>query len=402
MPEFSYEALNEANQTVSGTLSAADASAALAQLQAQGLRITSIRQVETKPADAPAGQPAEPLDTNLPDSDREILRERIEQTLAERELLTPALVALAADLPSGPTQKLVARLAEQLQSGATGEVLSTQENDTATWLALLGRHAQSPDLLAKVFAETQEQTTLRLPWMRVLAYPLFVMAVSLGVFILLSTTLIPQFIDIYRDFDLALPRMTLCLIAIAETILYRPWELLFWFAGIGAVVYLIYWLFRHWIVLAIPWARVTAGSSRQVAAMARFTKRLANGLESGVSLSTALRLAGQTEGSSLLGRQARELAQETSQTDFDWKTSRSVRQFPASVMHALQAGPTGQPSIHLLHELSQLYANRVNDRYAWSGSLAAQLAVLAVGLSVGFMAIALYVPLVSLVEGLTG
>jgi type II secretory pathway component PulF len=58
-------------------------------------------------------------------------------------------------------------------------------------------------------------------------------------------------------------------------------------------------------------------------------------------------------------------------------------------------------NVRLLHQLAEMYAERVRNRSNWTSGVFAPLSILAVGLVVLIVALALFVPLVSLVSGLT-
>jgi type IV pilus assembly protein PilC len=136
--------------------------------------------------------------------------------------------------------------------------------------------------------------------------------------------------------------------------------------------------------------------------MARFTRWLAEALDTGLSLPSALQLAAEAGGRGTLHRAAYRLADAASQENFQLSQSATALCLPATVLHALQAGSGGAPSIALLRKLSELYSTRVRSRHAWSHSYLYPLAIFVVGVMVGMVVLALFVPMVGLVNGLTG
>ena len=58
--------------------------------------------------------------------------------------------------------------------------------------------------------------------------------------------------------------------------------------------------------------------------------------------------------------------------------------------------------IHLLKELSAGYAQRVRERFSWTGGIVEPLAIAMVGLIVIGVVLALFLPLIQLVNNLSG
>jgi len=71
------------------------------------------------------------------------------------------------------------------------------------------------------------------------------------------------------------------------------------------------------------------------------------------------------------------------------------------VIYAIEPKHNAVPSFALLRELSALYEERVAARYDWAGGAVGVFGVLVVGSLVAFIIIALFMPLVELISGLT-
>ncbi|MGI9455339.1 MAG: type II secretion system F family protein, partial [Aeoliella sp.] len=152
------------------------------------------------------------------------------------------------------------------------------------------------------------------------------------------------------------------------------------------------------------------GNSRELAAMAAFTRRLAEGLAADLPLPVALKLAGQTCNHRTIQRAAQYLAADvatgaTGGTD-SLSHSPASRRFPATLIYVLQlpeqSSSTAESStVRLLDELADTYSRRVHDRVDWSTGILSQFSVLMVGLLVGAVMLAVLLPLVRLVDGLT-
>jgi len=235
-------------------------------------------------------------------------------------------------------------------------------------------------------------------WSLAFVYPTVVFLGSLGVLLFLCVTIVPAFSHIFDDFDLELPKMTVGLVKISSTMLRHPVGFVL---GLAAALGAAYFLFQLVRMRGYLGSRLAGGNSWQVTVVARFTRQLATALEVGLELPAALRLAGEVGGQSTIHQIALQLAVDTEQENFDLNTSALARRLPSTMVHALQAGPGNQPSIPLLRQLAELYTTRVHDRHNWATGFLAQFAILGMGLAVGFVVLALFIPLVELLSALT-
>jgi|GEM_PF-645201 len=402
MIEFDYKAVSVGKGVTSGRIAADSVSAAVAQLETEGLLVTSIQQV-VLPAEAAQPTVSQPLASEvLLGSDGQALQERIAKVLERRDFLVPALTAFAEELPVGRTRRELSELTKQLQRGATTQELCDFSRPATAWLLLLGRKADSERLLTDLFDEATRENESHRQWNRAMIYPLLVFLGTLGVFVFFCVTLVPAFESIYDDFEMDLPTMTSWLLAISSLLQGTPVLLTLGVLAALAGVYLLLRLIRIWGLPGQLGNLLTTGSSLQVTTMARFTRRLAEALEVGLELPTALRIAGHVQQRGATRRLALQLADEAQQPNFDLSQSPAARRLPATVAHALQAGLDNQPNAALLGQLAELYTTRVRNRHNWSTGFMAQFAILGMGLTVGFVVIALFIPLVELINGLTG
>jgi len=334
--------------------------------------------------------------------DQQMLRQCFAKVLEKREILSPALAAFAEELPSGRSQREIHELATRLQSDATVDDFFDLDDRTVSWCLLLSSGTHPQRMFSNLFDEALREDAGQSGWNRAFFYPAFVVLLSLGVLLFLCVTLVPSFKSIFDDFELSLPAMTVGLIVISNTMLRNPVGFVLGVAAASGVLYFLSHLLRIWGLPGRLGGMLTTGNSWQVTSVARFARQLAEGLDAGLSLPGALRLAGGTERQSTLRRVALQLADDAERKDFDFSTSPMARRLPATVRHALQAGSGNRPNIALLRQLAKIYTTRVRDRLNWSTGFMAQFAIVGAGLTVGFVVLALFMPLANLISGLTG
>jgi type II secretory pathway component PulF len=237
---------------------------------------------------------------------------------------------------------------------------------------------------------------------RVFAYPMIVIALALLVLILLAAMVVPTFEDIFNDFDMDLPGVTVMIVNFSRLLRFHPLGLAGLLMGVGAAIYLGLKILREWILPGRLFGVFLNGNSQQVAEMAVFVRRLTEAINAGMPLSDALQLVGRESRHRWLRREASVLADAIASHPSDSTHCLKKSSLPATVSYALQAGPGGAPHIPLLQALAESYSARVGDRFNLATGFLPQLAILVVGFAVGIVVLALFIPLVELVNGLTG
>ncbi len=402
MPRFHYQALNADEQPVTGALEAANLAQAVAELELQGL---SIQSIGTAPLTSTASG-ENPFADDAAAPQAAIQRAALEQHLARviergRELL-PALRAYAQELPAGRRRRELESVLEILERGDAGQAARTLGTMPGFWIPLLGAAASSRDpgrILREFVEESERASELARQWWLTLAYPAFLGGLAVAVLVLLSVLVIPVFAEMFGEFGLSLPYLTLLVLSIAESIASGRVLIT------AGVVLVAGWLvclavrqlparLRNWCGdrFGLSWGRATA--------LARFSQFAADLLEAELQPSQAVRLAGIATGNPPLCRAAERVANALeSSTDFARPGNRRI--LTATILHALDADAAAPSRIRLLREISAGYAERARIRLSWTRGIIEPLAICVIGLIVGSTVLALFLPLVTLIHGLT-
>ena len=399
MRDFIYEALTDDEQLRTGVIAAENAAAALAELESRGLSVLLIRQADSLRA-MPVGEAAEPV-ALFEAHGESLLDERVAQLLENRESLAPALRALADELPRGRSRRELTNLSRRMLSGATTKELTEPPLLVDVWLPLVGGGATTgTGYMNNVLNEAERTFANRAQVARSLVYPVTVLLMALGVLVLLGSTVVPAFREIYDDFGLSLPSITRLVLGFSSLLLERPLELLVSTLFIAAIAYGGIYALRHWLLPSRWFGTLLDGNSVQVSEMAVFVRRLAEALNAGLAPSDALLLAGNSSKDGWIRRESSRLARGLVRGNPSGQVLRGSS-LPATVVHALQAGPEGAPHVPLLQAIADGYFERVNNRFNWAVGFWPQLAILFVGVVVLVVVLSLYLPLITLINGLT-
>jgi type IV pilus assembly protein PilC len=398
MPAFRYQALNADQRLITGELSAATVEQAVTQLHSAGLAVQSISLISPTPTHVPAGI-APTVDTNV---EQAALQTHMVRVLEQGKPIAPALRAYAEEMPRGRRRRQLCQVVDVLQRGDSAEATTALAALPEYWIPLLSAATSSRDpgrVLREFLSESQQADELyRQRWLT-FAYPALVLGIAAAVFIALSFVALPIFQTVFSDFNLELPAFTRVVMTLASWVTDGQALIFVLICGaLGAIL----WTGRRLLPASVrssfnsrfsmPWGRRTA-----IAKFARFTADL---LEGGLSTPDALRIAGFATKNPPLRAAAWRLANEIA-SGSQRAQSADERPLTATLLHAINADIPASARINLLREISNCYAARTRMFFSWTRGLIEPLSICAVGLVVGGVVIALFTPLVSLVEGLS-
>lgn len=388
MPNYQYEAIAGDGEFVTGEITAPRVSDAIAQLEAQGLQVESIRALVTTP-DSSATKKA--------------FYDRIDQALQTREKLIPALEALADEMPNRNASRDVRQFTKELKSGVTAEQFVKRDSMVA-WLPLVIRGLESgsaADRYRQLMGDATREGDNRRRLRTVLAYPLFLLMFGGIILMLLVLFVVPVFAKMFAEFGLRLPAPTRLLFWISDQLSHyslRSMLVVALFFGLLII------LCRLWIRLSLSTSILgmfTAGNSANVTAMAKFTGSLAELISIEAPLPEALRIAGRACDHRHFRIMAERMANELEIPGKRFRDNSAAHNFPATMRHALGNGRSCAPNVPLLRELSRMYSDRARERVNWSTNILGPISLIVLGLVIGFAIIALFMPLVSMVTSLS-
>ena len=396
MPTFHYQALNAQRESIAGDIVAHNVAQAVTQLEAQGLTLQSIVLVAAVSGEQIVEARIAP---NAPSPEQRALQSHLASLIERAKPITPGLAALAEEFPPGSRRQQLLTVVGAINRGDIPALESLPDY----WIPLLSSAATARDpghLLRGYLRESQSIEQLRWQRWQTRAYPSVVIGLCVAIFVFMSYVPIPVFREMFVDFRLELPVPTAFVLSVASLITSGR---ILWIAlaiAAAIVMTLVIWRFlptefREW------WDDRFGNWLGRNTALARLTRYIAELLEAGLDVPNALRIAGYSVRNTRLQRAAWRTAQELEypQRPFgDFGPS----VLSHSVLYAIRAALPSRTRVRLLRELSLCYAERAQSRVSWTRGMLGPLAVCAVGLTVGFTVVSLFLPLVSLIQGLSG
>ncbi len=396
MPYFNYQAVNAAGDSVSGRVEASNVQQAIADLQAAGWDVHSIG-IALSAAAADAA-PLPSRGRNEAD-----LKAHLERVLGQAQAIVPALSAYAQELPLGRQRRELRRVCRVLETGDAAAATAALAELPEYWTPLLSAAASSHDpsrVLNRFLDESHAALELRSQWRKTLTYPVVIAALSLGVLVALSVFVIPAFANIFRDFDLRLPQVTILTLIAAGALTSGPAIVAVLFAlGLALLFALLPSLLPRAAStkLADWWSGLWGGRPR-IADFARFTADL---LDAGLKLPDAVTIAGASTRRPRLEAAAADLARDI-ETGHSFDPARYGEPLSSTVAFALGAQTSPESRSRLLKEISVCHADRLRGQLSWSHGLLGPVAICVTGFLVGFVVLSLFLPLVTLINNLAG
>jgi len=229
-------------------------------------------------------------------------------------------------------------------------------------------------------------------------YPAMVVAVALLVSAILLVFVVPQFKDVFANFGAELPAFTLAVINLSE-FMVKWWWLIFGVIA-GAIVGFIALKKRSEavahgldrLVLKLP----VIGKIMNEAALARFSRTLAVTFAAGVPLVEALDTVAGACGNTVYEKAVRRMRDDVS---VGYQVNVAMKQtgmFPHMVTQMTAIGEEAGALDTMLYKVAEFYEAEVNNAVDALASLLEPIIVVMLGVIVGSMVIAMYLPIFKL------
>jgi type II secretory pathway component PulF len=342
-------------------------------------------------------------------SDDELVRmtEQIAHLTAAGLPLGPGLWATAEELPLGTLRSTLLSVSRALDAGASVEgALSAQGKRLPGHLRGLVQIGSRTGKISQVLGRFVEflsvGTELRRRIAISMAYPIIALSVALAVMVFICSTLVGTFAEIYRDFGVPLPRITMALLAFSRLFTVR-WEMV----GEGLIGILILLLAgrfvlndaaRRSLVSGIP----VIGAVWKNTSLTEFCHLLGLLLECEVPLGEALRLTSQGVRDSAIDRACGAMARDIEGGMSLADSIGRCRGFPRGLHQVLRWAEGHQSLPATLHMAGEMFEARARTQASFAGTVLFVIAVIAILFGVATMILGLFLPLITLISRLAG
>lgn len=406
MSEFRYQAVETGGASVAGVIEAEDRKGALRLLGQRGLypsklELASATGGAANPASAARpGQPADfAFGQRIKRKDITALTREISALLGAAIPIPQALDSLGEEEENPALKAVILNTAASVRKGtALSAALEEHPKLFGKLYSSMVRVGEEGGVLPKVMADLatllEHEDEVRGEVVSAVAYPGFVLIFGICTVTMLLTVVLPQLFTMLQDMLPVLPLPTLILLKISHGLNhYWPWLL----TGLLAAVFGARWYMRtpggaqNWdhLKLRLP----LIGPVVRSAALSRFARTLGTLAKSGVSLLPALKIVENTIGNRILAQQVANVAEETRGGDSLAAPLRKLGLFPRTMVQMIDVGEQSGKLDEMLLKVAEIEERQMQMRTKVLISLLAPALILIVGALVGFMVIAILLPI---------
>lgn len=263
------------------------------------------------------------------------------------------------------------------------------------------------DALERVAFQLEKLDALKREIRSAVLYPAFVFGAAVLIMLAVVIFIVPVFADAFKEAvadqpgeSAELPKLTQFMIGFSD-FLKGYWFV--WFPGlIGLTIGFFQWKKTdrgraQWdrIKLRLP---IHIGDIVQKAAVARWSRTFSGAIASGVPLLESIKLTGQTAGNYQVEKAMEEVYASVQSGGTLAHPIEEADVFPPMVGHMVNVGEESGQLEHMLSKVADFYETEVDTKVKMLTSLIEPAMIVVVGGMVGFIVIAMYLPLFSLYD----
>lgn len=391
---FAWEGTNKQGAKIKGEVSGQNPALVKAQLRKQGINPTKVRKKSASLFSA--GKKIKPMDIAL------FARQMATMMKAGVPLLQ-SFEIIGEGLDNPNMRKLVDDIKQHVAAGnsfaASLRTRPEHFDDLFCNLVDAGEQAGAlEDLLDRVATYKEKTEALKAKIKKAMNYPIAVVVVAIIVSAILLIKVVPQFETVFSNFGAELPAFTQFVIGISQAL--QKW----WFVILIAMFAAIFTLgetkkrsekFRNWIDRTALKAPIV-GDIIYKSSVARYARTLATTFAAGVPLVEALDSVAGATGNIVFKNAVNKIKQDVSsgmQLNF---SMRSTAVFPSMAIQMTAIGEESGALDMMLDKVASYYEAEVDNAVDGLTSLMEPLIMSVLGVLVGGLIIAMYLPIFQL------
>ncbi len=231
-------------------------------------------------------------------------------------------------------------------------------------------------------------------------YPAAVLSFAFGIVFMLMWLVVPKFKEIFKDFGTDLPGITLVLLGISDWLIARGGWMVVLGSPIGFVIFFkVLKQFSagryalDWVMIHLP----VMGQIVSKSSIARFTRTLGTLIAAGVPILEAINITRETTGNEIYARALGRVHDAIREGDTFANPLRATKVCDSLVVNMIDVGEETGDLDKMLLKIADNYDEEVDVLVGSLVSLLEPLMVILLGTIVGFIVLALFMPLVKLI-----
>ncbi|HOW72238.1 MAG TPA: type II secretion system F family protein [Phycisphaerae bacterium] len=419
MATFQYEAMNQSGQEVKDEIEAQTTEDALAKIRGLGYYPTKLKQKGGKKAEKAGVAAGGAKKKKAVGGIGRVKVKEITQFTRQLSTLQDAGLPILRSLrileqqqKPGMMRAILRNVADDIEGGATlSEAMAGQPKAFDRLfcnMVAAGETGGVLDVILQRLADFLERAQrLKRKVMGAMIYPVVVIAFAMGIVAGIMIAVVPKFEEIFKDFGTQLPGMTVVLISISKWFVKGTppgWVILLF---TPVIVILLFKLLRmseagrygvDLVLIKIP----VLGNILAKSSVARFTRTLGTLLAAGVPILEAINITKETSGNEVYARALKNVHDEIREGESFANPLRAAKICDGIVVNMIDVGEETGDLDKMLIKIADNYDEEVETLVDGLVSLLEPVMVVVLGGIVGFIVIALFLPLVSLINAVSG
>jgi len=404
MSSFAYQAVDSAGKRTQGLVEAPDQLAASKQLRVKGLTVVKLKEGgKVSKGNAEIKIPG--LGSGVKTKDLTLFSRQFATMIGSGLTILRSLMILEEQVDSKKLKSVIMEIATDIEAGRS--LSEALERHPKVFDKLYVSMVKAGEIggvlemvLGRIAVQMEARESLKRKVKSAMTYPSVVLVFALLAAIGMILFLVPIFTKMYDDLGSELPSITQFLVTLSENGKSKPY--LIPLVLVTPVVAFRTWSGREsgrrqWdrIKLRLP---MRIGAIVQKVALARFARTLSSLISAGVPMMQAVRVTGDSSGNSVIEDAMDDILKSIEEGRTFSEPLKNHPIFPSMVIQMAAIGEeTGQMD-SMLEKVAEFYEDEVDAAIKSLTSIVEPIMMIFVGGIVGFIIIALYMPMFALFD----
>jgi type IV pilus assembly protein PilC len=416
MPMFTYEAMNSVGQAIKGQIDATSKEDAIAKIRAKGEYPTKVKARAAKKSTFALGQKSEENASGRRRSAGRVANKLLVQFTRQFATLNDAGLPVVRSLrileeqqKPGHLRNAIRMVAEDVEEGKPlSEAMAVHGKVFDRLYCNMVHIGETGGLLDQVLQQLadflEKSRALRARVISAMIYPIAVISFSVLIVMGIMWKVIPQFKIIFADFGQDLPAVTTMLIDASEWVAGGGWIVIFMVpVGLIFLIKLIRMSQQGRYALDLMTMNIPVfGDILQKTSVARFTRTLGTLLGAGVPILEAINITHAAANNEVFSRAMKTVHDSIREGESFATPLRQAKIVDPMVVNMIDVGEETGKQDQMLEKIADVYDEEVKNAVDGMVSLLEPIMVIMLGGIVGFIVIALFLPMISMIQNLSG
>ncbi|MFZ9595087.1 MAG: type II secretion system inner membrane protein GspF [Bdellovibrionia bacterium] len=402
-PMYDYKAISTATgKTQKGLIEAENPKAARLKLKKQGLMVTDVHEKTAAKPNASSGIPF--FGGRVDAAEISMMTRQLASLVKANIPLVEALNALVEQTENEKLKVILAQVRQDVNEGSSlAKAVGAHPRVFDTIFVNMIEAGESSGTLSLVLlklADLKEaQMRLRSKVRGAMTYPALMLVVSVVLMLGIFTFVIPKLTKVFDSMNKPIPGLTKFLMGISD-LLVSYWYAFFLVTVVGS------WVFTRMISsetgrpkwdafkLKLP----IVGSLVRMVAVTRFSSTMATLLSTGVPILTSMTIARNLVGNIPIAQAISNARDNITEGQSIADPLRKSGEFPPMMIHMISIGEKTGELPEMLRNIAETYEEQVNTKIETMTSLLEPIMIVGMGGGVGFIVVAVFMPLMEIMN----